>query len=228
MGHGQDYYANYNVDDDEPGGRRHGRTSSSGFSGGKAVIFLIILGMLGFLFYKFGYPLIVKNRFIGMEYSLEELHTDSLNDLSAMVGTTKLGGSAVKSNDELLLEIMHRGTNGRYGKDGAQQAILFLTENYPNMDTELRQQYIRGIEAGYAKFADKQRRKLEMMRNYKHQTDPLTPFTGPIAVQYGFPRVDLSKYDVILAKEAKQADVTKEFDATDIDPFAEQKPAEKE
>jgi hypothetical protein len=115
---------------------------------------------------------------------------------------------------------MTRATNGRFGPDGAQQTILFLTENYPNMDSKLRQQYIRAVEVGYTRFANTQRQMIQLKREYERQTDPDTWLSGDwVAKKYGFPRVDLSQYDVILTKEARKADETKTLDESEFDPF---------
>ncbi|MFA7681669.1 MAG: hypothetical protein WCX61_01415 [Candidatus Peribacteraceae bacterium] len=205
---------------------RHDYDTTTARSGGtfKMVIAaVIVLALIAAAVY-IGYPIIKKNQFVGMEKSLDALHNESLVELSAMTGSVKLSGSAVKSKDEFMLEVIHKATEGRYGPDGAKQVALFLHENYPNMDTALRQQYIRAVEAGYAKFANVQTRKLQLLREYQRQVDPDTfPSGSWVAKKYGFPRVDLAKYDVILSKEARKADATKTLDESEFDPFAKEK-----
>ena len=159
----------------------------------KIIIIVSLIGISVFLFIK---GVSFYNTSIAYEEQLSAFHTDTKNVFSKVTKTMKRKGFTLGKYSKDIISSIDASIGGRYGKDGAKSAMLWLKEHNPTMDTSLYTQLNQVIEAGYSEFADIQTRKLEIVRSYNVY---LKTFPNNIfALILGFPKRDLEKMSNIV------------------------------
>ena len=99
-------------------------------------------------------------------------------------------------------------TRTRYGAGGSQAVLQFIKEHNPDLDPGLYKQVQQVIESGRIDFEAKQASLVDRKRIYEG-TVLNTAVTGRVAKALGFPRIDLSKYDIVTSAETDGAFATK-------------------
>lgn len=100
-------------------------------------------------------------------------------------------------------EIVTASMQGRYGADGSRASFQWLKEHNINFDASLYKNIQQNIEAGRNEFQQSQTMLLDKRRQY--ETDLGTFWTGMWLRLAGYPKIDLSKYDIIVSDKASEA-----------------------
>ena len=174
---------------------------------------IIALVVVGIIALGLAYAIPVRNDFVRTENQLRAVVGDTQNVHSSFTLGLRTQGLAVEKYGDLVV----KAVTATYGQGGAKAAVLLLQKQNPDIDSSVVARLQVAIEAGYARFEQIQRSKLDVIRVYRNQLD-VWP-NNMIASVFGFPRVDLDKLEqLVTSAGTKKAFATGEMDA--VDPFA--------
>lgn len=101
-----------------------------------------------------------------------------------------------------LKEVVSAAISGRYGADGSKAVFQMITEQNPTVDPTMYNRIQQVMEAGRNDFQQAQTRHNDMLGAYEKT---LTTFPNNIVYQIlGYPKLDLSKYQIIIASETQK------------------------
>lgn len=178
------------------------------------VVFLVTIYVVG-----------VRNSFVGQERTIVALDKKCENTLSTMTNSLRSQGLVQKQYADMVLKAIDKLSSARK-LSGALAVVNAIKEDNPTVSDDILKKILNAIEGHYAKFEADQNMKVDAVKIYRTQSDPDTFPRGAIAQAFGFPRIDLDKYDrVIMSQEAADAFETGKL--APVDPFGESK-AEKQ
>lgn len=103
-----------------------------------------------------------------------------------------------------LSKVTKDAMSGRYGTNGSQAMFQWIQENYPGqVDASLYKQIQQVMEAGRNKFENAQTKFIDTKRQYETNLGYL--WKGLWLRIAGYPKIDLSKYQIISSGHAKKA-----------------------
>ena len=106
-----------------------------------------------------------------------------------------------------LKKVYDSAIQGRYGKDGSKAVFQFLKEQNPQLDSSMYIQIQRVIESGRNNFESNQTMLIDKKNIYETKLRQFP--TNVVAGIMGFPKIDLSKYDIVTSEETEKAFETK-------------------
>ncbi|HJV32680.1 MAG TPA: hypothetical protein VJ694_01505 [Patescibacteria group bacterium] len=114
---------------------------------------------------------------------------------------------------EDLKKVYDGAIKARYGENGSQAAIQFITEHNPNFDSAMYVKLQSAIEAGRNGFEADQKQLIDKKRQYEDLLGSSKALF--VGFWFGFPRIDLDQYDIVTS-DATQ-DVFKNKKSEEID-----------
>lgn len=103
-----------------------------------------------------------------------------------------------------LERVLETSLSARYGDDGSQAVFQFIQENYAGqLDNTLYQNIQNEMAAGRADFTNKQTILLEKLAVYERQRGYM--WSGFWLKLAGFPKKDLSKFNIVTSSHADRA-----------------------
>ena len=97
---------------------------------------------------------------------------------------------------------------GRYGENGSQATFQWLQEQNPNLDASIYAKVQQVIESSRRDFENAQRRQIDIRRQYEASLGSF--WRGAWLSVAGFPKEDLSKFDIVSTVDADRAFSTKQ------------------
>lgn len=109
----------------------------------------------------------------------------------------------VYKND--LKEVIEAEMSGRYGKNGSAASMQWIKERSQNFDSTMYQKIQQVMEAGRNEFQTAQTRLIDEKAVYETELGRIGLLSGKFWLNLaGYPKVDLTKYKPVVAKDTVQ------------------------
>lgn len=113
-----------------------------------------------------------------------------------------------------LKKVFDSAMNGRYGEGGSKAVLQMLTEQNPQLSPDLYKQIQQMIEAGRNDFSAAQTMLLDKKMVYEKSIRTFP--NSMIAPRLGFPKIDLSKIDIVTSEETEKVFETKKSEPINL------------
>jgi len=116
-----------------------------------------------------------------------------------------------------LTKVMEAAFQGRYGEKGSQATMQWIKESYPGqLDPKLYTRIQDVMDSGRTDFSENQKTLIDKKQTYQSQLD--TAWSGFWLKMAGFPKKDLSKFNIITSTAAEHSFSTGVDDGVRIRP----------
>jgi hypothetical protein len=103
-----------------------------------------------------------------------------------------------------LSKVISSSMTARYGADGSTATMQWIKENYPGqVDNKLYERIQATIDAGRTDFQTNQTTLLDEKRVYQTNLNYL--FKGALLKMAGYPKTDLSKFNIVTSTSAEKS-----------------------
>lgn len=137
----------------------------------------------------------INNTLVDKESSVTYQYKENQNVYSNMWKTFKETAQVTTMMTEDTEKVFKAAIEGRYGEDGSKAVVQMIKEDNPKLDGSLYRQLQSAVQSGRATFSENQKLLLDKKRSYENY---LKRFPNSIiAGALGFPKVDLSKFDIV-------------------------------
>ena len=160
--------------------------------------FMILVGVAGFSIVSSAYTKATKSE-VNIKYSFKDLENVKSNY------TLKIKEMAQVPDmyADKLKEVVTAAISGRYGANGSKAVFQMITEQNPTVDPAMFNRLQQVMEAGRNDFSVAQTKHIDQLRSYE------TLLTANMVEAFlyrliGFPKLDLSKYQVIVSSDTKR------------------------
>lgn len=177
-----------------------------------AVVGLAVLAIVAvFGVSTVGWLIGTRNEFISLEQGITAQYDQNRNNydnfVKAVVETAQVSGKYAED----LGKITRAAIEGRYGANGSQAVFQWIQEQNPQLDASVYKKIQQVIEAGRLSFETNQKTLIDKKRVYQIKIQQFPD--SIVAGVFGFPRIDLSKFDIVTSDRTEKAFETKRDEA---------------
>lgn len=170
------------------------------------VIFVALFAVYSFFSYS--------NKGVKMENDIKDARKTVLNIISSCTGKIPSLQKIPREYIDGFVKLINADHNGRYGGDTMQRVVKFMQERNLSYNDTFLKTLSNELIACENQVEQKQNVVNSMVSTYSRQLEQ--PWSGMFYRFHGFPRINLSDYDMILhegVKEQDKTNVRKRFDA---------------
>lgn len=153
----------------------------------------------------------INNNLVQQEAGLTAQYKQNQNNYDNMVKKVVEVAQVPAMAAADLEKLTKAAISGRYGSEGSKAVFQFIQEQNPTVSTELYSKIQVVIEAGRNSFEADQKVLLDKKRVYETALNTFP--SGLVAKFLGFPRIDLSKIDIVTSDRTEKAFGTKKDEA---------------
>lgn len=175
------------------------------------VVFMTVMAVMGMLVGGHCYEVYATcvAQEVGIEAQFKQNQNSYDSYVKTLLETAKVSKEYANTVKQMFAEVVA-------GRKTSGELVRSIQEANPNLDPSLYIQVQRVIEVGRKDFASSQTALLDKKRVY--ETYIRMQPTAAIAGLFGYPKIDLSKYDILISGRTATAFETLRDD--DVDPFA--------
>lgn len=172
--------------------------------GGALAIVLVILGIIGALVVA-GIMMVVSanNTAAGLDAQIKAAHTDNKNVLSQYNQKVLEAAQVPEMMRDDLIKVATAAIEGRYGAGGSKAVFQAISEQNPNVDSQVYVKIQQIIEAGRNEFQNRQTKLIDIKSTYEAALNRFPQ--GPLMRMLGYPKVPLDTYNIVTTDRTEKA-----------------------
>lgn len=148
-----------------------------------------------------------NNDCVRMENGIKAQYSQNQNNYDNFWKKVKEVAQVPEMYTDDLKKVYTAAIQGRYGANGSKAMFQWIQEHNPTVDASIYKQIQQVIESGRLAFEADQKMLIDKKNIYQNtlQVWPASSLAG----MFGYPRIDLAKYDIVTSDETQQAFETK-------------------
>lgn len=149
----------------------------------------------------------INNNLVGIEAGIKAQYKQNQNNYDNFIKKVQETAQVPDMQRDDLEKLYKTAMTARYGSNGSKAMFQWLKEQNPTLDSAVYVQLQSIIDAGRTSFEADQKMLLDKKRVYEIELGVFP--NNFIASFLGFPKLDLSKYDIVTSTETEEAFETK-------------------
>lgn len=149
----------------------------------------------------------VNNECIRYENGIKQKYADNQNVYDNYTKKVIEAAQVTTKYAKDVEKVVTAAISGRYGKEGSKAMWQWLQENNPSLDSSVYKQIQQIIEAGRNDFTSNQTTLLDKKREYDTYRQVFPNVI--VAKAFGYPKIDLAKYDIVTSDDTQKVFETK-------------------
>lgn len=183
---------------------------STGFKILLAVVGIFVITGVGCVAAVIG----INNTLVAQEEGIVAQYTQNKNNYDNMWKKFKEVSQVPEMYTEDLKKVYDSAIQNRYGGKGSQAMFQWIKEHNPQFDSSMYKQIQVVIESGRNSFEANQTTLIDKKRVYQTKIKQFP--TSSIAGFLGFPKIDLTKFDIVTSDTTEKTFETKKADKINL------------